>query len=848
METKRICAGCQKPLAEDAPMGFCPECLLKAGYNTGGESPSGFTPPSIEEIAKLFPQFEVHGFIGKGGMGAVYKARQPALDRFVALKILPPTSADDPGFTERFNREARALARLNHPNIVAVHEFGTTDGLNYLVMEYVDGANLREIVRLGRLAPEKALQIVPQICDALQFAHGEGIVHRDIKPENILLDRKGRVKITDFGIARIVGIQTEAVRLTGAKDLIGTPQYMAPEQFENPQGVDHRADIFSLGVVFYELLTGELPLGRFSPPSRKVQVDVRLDDVVLRALEKEPERRYQQAGEIKTDVETITSAPPLISKARGESPTAKPRGRSTAVMVVVVLGVVLLAFLAVAFLVGGLFYFRAGKVQSVTNARKEEVRRREADTRGVAAAVRPGGLRYQWKPGSSHAYSVKLEATADDYIETVRASVAYTVRAVNGDGATLAYSRHLTPPVRLPKPGKTLPLSFPRSFGSFWSDAPLAMERGLQVDSSGNILSQTGRNNELPHALGALERLVFEPLSPEGKAIWETTGNCTIVETALERLSPMSPFGRTKETILSARETTSYKLGAVTGDLVQIEKHYELRTHETISGAPRVILTGDGTITFDAALGMPRAMEFRGTLSEATENSTHRTPLTLSYKLLDGAEMETALKPSSVKTNQPAELTASEIAALLADVTSRSAARKNVALSRLANAKATEPRSEVVAALIQATKDPEWPTRQRAVQALVVWGDADALPVLIKLLDDSEFSIRGEAIEALGRSKNPAAAEPLARCLTNRTDAARVQRALITLGPEAEDAVLAMFKNADREGKRAACRVLEKVGTRKSISVLNTAARNDEGIVAMLARNAISEIQAREKN
>ena len=282
-------------------------------------------PPPVEEIARLFPQFEILGFIGKGGMGAVYKVRQPSLDRVVALKILPPAVASDPGFAERFNREARALARLNHPNIVAVHDFGKVGALHYLLMEFVDGTNLREVERAGKLAPEQALAIVPQICEALQFAHNEGIVHRDIKPENILLDKKGRVKITDFGIAKMVGAAVAEGQLTGAQDVVGTPHYMAPEQVEQPQTVDHRADIYSLGVVFYEMLTGELPLGKFAAPSKKAQMDARLDDVVLHTLEKEPERRYQQASQVKTDVEAITSnpagsapratAPPIIPSA-----------------------------------------------------------------------------------------------------------------------------------------------------------------------------------------------------------------------------------------------------------------------------------------------------------------------------------------------------------------------------------------------------------------------------------------------------------------------------------------------------------------------------------------------------
>jgi len=327
----RQCPQCGAELKPGVPEGLCPACLLQRGIATEGGAPPGtppFVPPMIPDLAKLFPQLEILELIGKGGMGAVYKARQPALDRLVALKILAPRSGGDLDFAERFTREARALAKLSHPNIVAVHDFGTvgqasslspsekTAGksetgrmpvLHYFIMEYVDGPNLRQIEQAGKLSPRAALEIIPQICAALQFAHDEGIVHRDIKPENILLDKKGRVKIADFGLAKILGQEPKDFRLTGVRDVVGTPHYMAPEQVEKPQTVDHRADIYSLGVVFYEMLTGELPLGKFQPPSQKVQVDVRLDEVVLRSLEKEPARRYQHASEIKTQVETIVA-------------------------------------------------------------------------------------------------------------------------------------------------------------------------------------------------------------------------------------------------------------------------------------------------------------------------------------------------------------------------------------------------------------------------------------------------------------------------------------------------------------------------------------------------------------
>jgi hypothetical protein len=176
-------------------------------------------------------------------------------------------------------------------------------------MEYVDGVNLRQAMRAGELRPEEALRIVPQVCEALQYAHDEGVVHRDIKPENILLDKRGRVKMADFGLAKLLGIGPAELTLTGTRQMMGTLHYMAPEQVEGARSVDHRADIYSLGVTFYEMLTGELPLGRFPLPSTKAAVDVRLDDVVLRTLEKDPDRRYQHASDVKSEVETIVREP-----------------------------------------------------------------------------------------------------------------------------------------------------------------------------------------------------------------------------------------------------------------------------------------------------------------------------------------------------------------------------------------------------------------------------------------------------------------------------------------------------------------------------------------------------------
>jgi tRNA A-37 threonylcarbamoyl transferase component Bud32 len=314
MPEPKTCPSCRTALPADATRGLCPACLLEAGLATGGAPPADDRVPTIEELAPKFPGLEIEALVGRGGMGVVYRARHKALDRQVALKVLASHVAAERAFADRFQREARALAKLQHPNIVAVHDFGQVveeagGGLFWLVMEYVDGVNVREAMRAGHIGPKEALAIVPQICDALQYAHEHGVVHRDIKPENILLDKAGRVKVADFGLAKLTDRAVADASLTGAGQVMGTLHYMAPEQWEHPKDVDHRADIYSLGVVFYEMLTGELPVGRFAAPSTKSAVDARIDEIVLRTLEREREARYQQVSQVKTDVGIVTASP-----------------------------------------------------------------------------------------------------------------------------------------------------------------------------------------------------------------------------------------------------------------------------------------------------------------------------------------------------------------------------------------------------------------------------------------------------------------------------------------------------------------------------------------------------------
>lgn len=303
------CPRCGSPFPEAAPAGLCPRCTLAAATDPAQATATDPFPDPVA-LAAAFPEHAFEGFLGSGGMGHVFKVRDRKSGALFALKLLRPSLAADPAFVERFEREARTLARLRHPNIVRIHSWGRNDAGCHLIIEYVEGANLRQALRAGRFTPAQALALVPPLCDALQHAHAHGILHRDIKPENILLDTDGTPRIADFGIARILDVAApDAFSLTQTGARVGTPHYMAPELVESPGAEDHRADIYSLGVVIYELLTGELPLGRFQPPSAKADMDARIDEIVLRTLAKERERRQQSADEVRRDVEGLDAGP-----------------------------------------------------------------------------------------------------------------------------------------------------------------------------------------------------------------------------------------------------------------------------------------------------------------------------------------------------------------------------------------------------------------------------------------------------------------------------------------------------------------------------------------------------------
>jgi serine/threonine protein kinase len=266
-------------------------------------TPASFVAPLPAELAPLFPGYEIEGLIATGGMGAVYRAVQKSLDRGVAIKILPQEFSRDESFCAIFESEAKAMARLNHPNLIGVYDFGEVAGMLYIIMEYVPGQSLFHAANGAAVDPASVIHLVSGICSGLAHAHQNGIIHRDIKPSNILLDSNGNPKIGDFGLARPIERQVQAGEV-----IFGTPHYTAPEVINAPQSVDHRADIFSVGVMLHELLTGRLPADDPRPASTIVMCDPRFDAIIRRATDLIPDRRYSDAREIVSDLQKIAAS------------------------------------------------------------------------------------------------------------------------------------------------------------------------------------------------------------------------------------------------------------------------------------------------------------------------------------------------------------------------------------------------------------------------------------------------------------------------------------------------------------------------------------------------------------
>jgi len=292
--------------------------------------PSGqWQPPTLEEMQAMLPQYAFEKLLGRGGMGAVYKAVQVSLQRSVAIKVLPGDLIDDldGNFAERFKNEARTMAKVNHPGIVKVFDFGETKtGLLYIVMEFIDGTDVAQMIRSkGKLPQDYALAITAHVGDALAYAHKNGVIHRDIKPANILINQEGAVKVADFGLAKVNDPNQSG--LTKTNMAMGTPDFVAPEALSPGTVVDGRADLYAMGVMLYQMLTGEIPRGMWSMPSTKVGSDPRFDAVIQKAMQTDRELRYQDATEIRHDLDVIMTQPlqkEEPKQAAAPAPSARP--------------------------------------------------------------------------------------------------------------------------------------------------------------------------------------------------------------------------------------------------------------------------------------------------------------------------------------------------------------------------------------------------------------------------------------------------------------------------------------------------------------------------------------------
>lgn len=297
---------------------------------------SGFRAPEPEELAELFPQYEIQRLVATGGMGAVYEAVQKSLERLVAIKILPGEFAQDLDFCAAFEAEAKAMGRVNHPNLIGVFDFGEVGGMLYIIMEYVEGQSLHEFCEGQPIKSSEAIRLMVGICEGLSHAHEHGVLHRDIKPANILLDPHMQPKIGDFGLARPIDRKIEEGEM-----IFGTPGYTAPEVLEPPHEFDHHADIFSLGVLLHELLTGKLPTADPRTASVQVRSHPRLDAVIRKATHPDPAQRFETATEMAEEIAKIGNAAnrntgPAVLTARQSLPapsaqaTAKPGAGSAA--------------------------------------------------------------------------------------------------------------------------------------------------------------------------------------------------------------------------------------------------------------------------------------------------------------------------------------------------------------------------------------------------------------------------------------------------------------------------------------------------------------------------------------
>ena len=478
---------------------------------------------------------------------------------------------------------------------------------------------------------------------------------------------------------------------------------------------------------------------------------------------------------------------------------------------------------------------------------------------GIAGAA-GAGFQYEFPAGRSYGYAVRAVAEERDYLELLTGTVTYSVKAVaaTGNEITLA-SRPALVRQRETANGLLVPFADTpgrtalRAGGYRFLDSGLVTGSEVQIDSQGRTpRSAAGgaAGAAGSRVLGEVARLIIDPLLPAGKQSWSTSADCELVWEEAVPATRVVPEPRVREVRVPAREQVLYTLENVGEEVVVFKRQYELRTAPAGNGGRRMVLAGAGTNTFDLVRGLPLTMTFTGVLTETWENGERRTPLTVSYKLLAGAELA-ALGPVSKTTGKAAgkaplkRLTTVEHAKLLAELQGEDRLKQRAAAGRLAGFQPAGNRTEIVRRLVGLAGSEEGFMREAAIKTLAVWGTPAQAKVVIEALHDRDLAVRQAAIAALAAGRTARGAEALAELVATGREFSQASLALRGMGAVAEPAVLKLLEDRNLATRREACQLLKVIGTPQSLPALNEAARGPDSLLALLAKEAIKAVTGR---
>lgn len=470
---------------------------------------------------------------------------------------------------------------------------------------------------------------------------------------------------------------------------------------------------------------------------------------------------------------------------------------------------------------------------------------------GPLAAVPAGTvLTYRLRPGENYVYAVNVVADRDDETETIQGHLELAVKSADGNVIRITPSASLPKQVKNKRPTfgpprmPSLPAMGPPSFGA----------NELRIDTHGKVLGPS-HNANLPYLLGDATEWAVEPLSPRGEQRWDRSTDITISE--IKRLIPFARLGPRSETSSAARESVTYEVTGIADGVVRIKKKYELKTTEGgAQGQPRIRLDMQGDLSFDPAAGVVKSCDYQGALTVTEPNSSARVPLTISYRLMDAAELAAFRKDQEERRAKAAEMarqaalgrpiTDAEITQALADLKSDKPFTVRAAAAKLAGAMPVEARKEEVAAALEAlAQDKDGATRAEAAKGLKAWGSAKNVPALVKLVSDDNIFARHQAIEALGKLKDPRGADAVAAVVPDFRVRFQAVNALKAMGPVAEKAVLPLLKHQDWVVRSEACKVLGEVGGKDSVPALKDLLSDSNQLVAAEAGRALKAVDAR---